>query len=206
MFVSRRLVSLILALISYLWVEVSVAAESSAFCYGKDTEPVATLMDSTTLRFSNFQKAFAELESHRAILKRRFHHELEDQEKASTKTKTRRAREILEKRESAVVAQGTSFIGEALQEKQDACCLWPLQMLYRSTGKYHLAETSAAKCLMMANIPSENWKFGVYQHKTQPSLVLGLSQIDFYPKEVANVDGKKDSTLFGFSRLTLYHG
>ncbi|KAJ6343196.1 hypothetical protein OIU76_005014 [Salix suchowensis] len=93
-------------------------------------------MDSTTSKIQQLQKAFAELESHRAVtlnlkwkeleehfhglersLKRRFH-ELEDQEKQYD-TKTRRAREILEKQEAAVVAKEQASL-EKLQEKRDA--------------------------------------------------------------------------------------
>ncbi|EOX93689.1 FRIGIDA-like protein isoform 1 [Theobroma cacao] len=102
----------------------------------EDTQSVATLIDSTTSKIQQLQKAFAELESHRAItlnmkwkeleehfhgleksLKRRFH-ELEDQEK-EFETKTRKAREILQKREAAVVAKEQASLLR-LQEKRDA--------------------------------------------------------------------------------------
>lgn len=102
----------------------------------EDTDSVATLMDSTTSKIQQLQKAFAELESHRAVtlnlkwkeleehfhgleksLKRRFH-ELEDQEK-EFENKTMKAREILEKREAAVVAKEQASL-ERLQEKRDA--------------------------------------------------------------------------------------
>ncbi|GAV68385.1 Frigida domain-containing protein [Cephalotus follicularis] len=102
----------------------------------EDTQSVVTLMDSTTSKIQQLQKAFAELESHRAVtlnlkwkeleehfhgleksLKRRFH-ELEDQEKVF-ETKTRKAREILEKREAAVVAKEHASLVR-LQEKRDA--------------------------------------------------------------------------------------
>ncbi|KAK6238771.1 hypothetical protein QUC31_004240 [Theobroma cacao] len=102
----------------------------------EDTQSVATLVDSTTSKIQQLQKAFAELESHRAItlnmkwkeleehfhgleksLKRRFH-ELEDQEK-EFETKTRKAREILQKREAAVVAKEQASLLR-LQEKRDA--------------------------------------------------------------------------------------
>ncbi|XP_022771585.1 FRIGIDA-like protein 3 isoform X2 [Durio zibethinus] len=101
-----------------------------------DTHSVATLIDSTTSKIQQLQKAFAELESHRAItlnlkwkeleehfhgleksLKRRFH-ELEDQEKEFEK-KTRKAREMLQKREAAVVAKEQDSLVR-LQEKRDA--------------------------------------------------------------------------------------
>ncbi|KAE8038028.1 hypothetical protein FH972_010575 [Carpinus fangiana] len=102
----------------------------------EDTFSVVTLIDSTTSKIQQLQKAFAELESHRAItlnlkwkeleehfhgleksLKRRFH-ELEDQEK-EYETKTVEAQKLLEKREAAVVAKEQASL-ERLQEKRDA--------------------------------------------------------------------------------------
>lgn len=102
----------------------------------EDTQSVATLMDSTTSKIQQLQKAFAELESHRAItlnmkwkeleehfhgleksLKRRFH-ELEDQEK-EFESRTVAARQMLEKREAAIVAVEQASL-ERLQEKRDA--------------------------------------------------------------------------------------
>ncbi|KAJ0054283.1 hypothetical protein Pint_03130 [Pistacia integerrima] len=102
----------------------------------EDSQSVAMLMDSTTSKIQQLQKAFAELESHRAItlnlkwkeleehfhgleksLKRRFH-ELEDQEK-EFETKTRKAQEMLLKREAVVVAKEHASL-EKLQKKRDA--------------------------------------------------------------------------------------
>lgn len=102
----------------------------------EDTESVATLIDSTTSKIQQLQKAFAELESYRAVslnlkwkeleehfhgleksLKRRFH-ELEDQEK-EFENKTMKAREILKKREAAVFAKEQASL-QRLQEKRDA--------------------------------------------------------------------------------------
>lgn len=102
----------------------------------EDTQSVSTLIDSTTSKIQQLQKAFAELESHRAItlnlkwkeleehfhgleksLKRRFH-ELEDQEK-EFETKTLVAREMLEKKEADIVATEKASL-EILQEKRDA--------------------------------------------------------------------------------------
>ncbi|KAJ1399385.1 Frigida-like [Sesbania bispinosa] len=102
----------------------------------EETDPVATLIDSTTSKIQQLQKAFAELESYRAVtlnlkwkeleehfhgleksLKRRFH-ELEDQEK-EFENKTMKAREILEKREAAVFAKEQASL-QRLQEKRDA--------------------------------------------------------------------------------------
>ena len=102
----------------------------------EDSDSVATLIDSTTSKIQQLQKAFAELESYRAVtlnlkwkeleehfhgleksLKRRFD-ELEDQEK-EFENKTRKAREILEKREAAVFAKEQDSL-QRLQEKRDA--------------------------------------------------------------------------------------
>lgn len=102
----------------------------------EDTHCVATLIECTTSKIQQLQKAFAELESHRAItlnlkwkeleqhfhgleksLKRRFN-ELENQEK-QYENKTMQAREILEKREAAVVAKEQASLSR-LQEKRDA--------------------------------------------------------------------------------------
>ncbi|KAE9603413.1 hypothetical protein Lal_00008224 [Lupinus albus] len=102
----------------------------------EDTESVATLIDSTNSKIQKLQKAFAELESYRAVtlnlkwkeleehfhgleksLKRRFH-ELEDQEK-ELENKTMKAREIVKKREAAVFAKEQATL-QRLQEKRDA--------------------------------------------------------------------------------------
>ncbi|KAI4365774.1 hypothetical protein MLD38_021732 [Melastoma candidum] len=101
-----------------------------------DTQSVASLMDSTSSKIQQLQKAFAELESHRAVtlslkwkeleehfhglersLKRRFD-ELEDQEKVF-ETKARKARELLQKREADVMAKERACL-ERLQKKRDA--------------------------------------------------------------------------------------
>ena len=101
----------------------------------EDTHSVATLIDSTTSKIQQLQKAFAELESHRAItlnlkwkeleehfhgleksLKRRFH-ELEDQEKEFD-TKTMEARVMLEKRQAALAAKEQASL-KRLQDKRD---------------------------------------------------------------------------------------
>ncbi|KAM7269985.1 hypothetical protein ACFE04_029199 [Oxalis oulophora] len=102
----------------------------------EDSQSVATLMDSTSSKIQQLQKAFAELESHRAVtlnmkwkqleehfhglersLKRRFD-ELEDQEK-NFESKTRKAQELLEKQEAAVEAKEQATLSK-LQEKRDA--------------------------------------------------------------------------------------
>ncbi|KAF3568777.1 hypothetical protein DY000_02011115 [Brassica cretica] len=102
----------------------------------EDTRSVASLMDSTSSKIQQLQKAFAELESQRAVtlnlkwkeleehfhglersLKRRFH-ELEDQEK-EYETKTRKAQELLEKKKAAVEAKEKASL-ERLQKKRDS--------------------------------------------------------------------------------------
>ncbi|CAL0305983.1 unnamed protein product [Lupinus luteus] len=102
----------------------------------EDIESVATLIDSTNSKIQKLQKAFAELESYRAVtlnlkwkeleehfhgleksLKRRFH-ELEDQEK-ELENKTMKAQEIVKKREAAVFAKEQATL-QRLQEKRDA--------------------------------------------------------------------------------------
>ncbi|KAK4717628.1 hypothetical protein R3W88_015966 [Solanum pinnatisectum] len=102
----------------------------------EDTQSVATLMDSTTSKIQQLQKAFAELERHRAVtlnlkwkqleahfhgleksLKRRFT-ELEDQEK-EFETKIVQSKKILENRQAAVISSEKASL-ESLQEKRDA--------------------------------------------------------------------------------------
>ncbi|KAK4440948.1 FRIGIDA-like protein 3 [Sesamum alatum] len=102
----------------------------------EDNISAATLMDSTASKIQQLQKAFAELESHRAVtlnlkwqqleehfhglqksLKRRFT-ELEEQEK-EFETKIVESKEMLEKRKAAVVAKEQTSL-ERLQEKRDA--------------------------------------------------------------------------------------
>ncbi|KAI3694757.1 hypothetical protein L1987_77727 [Smallanthus sonchifolius] len=102
----------------------------------EDAKSVATLLESTTSKIQQLQRAFAELESHRAVtlglkwkqiedhfhgleksLKRRFT-VLEDQEK-EFEMKTSQSRQILEKRQAAVMAKEEASL-ERLQEKRDA--------------------------------------------------------------------------------------
>ncbi|KAI7750595.1 hypothetical protein M8C21_022504 [Ambrosia artemisiifolia] len=101
----------------------------------EDAKSVATLLESTSSKIQQLQRAFAELESHRAVtlnlkwkqiedhfhgleksLKRRFT-ELEDQEK-EFEMKTTQSRQILEKRQAAVVAKEEASL-ERLQQKRD---------------------------------------------------------------------------------------
>ncbi|KAK9057475.1 hypothetical protein SSX86_022310 [Deinandra increscens subsp. villosa] len=105
----------------------------------EDTESVATLLESTTSKIQQLQKAFAELESQRAVtlnlkwkqieehfhgleksLKRRFT-ELEDQEK-EFEMKTVQAQKVLEKRRAAVIAKEDASLVR-LQDKRDAAVI-----------------------------------------------------------------------------------
>ncbi|KAL8213966.1 hypothetical protein R6Q57_003415 [Mikania cordata] len=105
----------------------------------EDTDSVATLLDSTTSKIQQLQKAFAELESHRVVtlnlkwkqiedhfhgleksLKRRFT-ELEDQEKVF-EMKTVQSHKVLEKRRAAVMAKEEASLIK-LQEKRDVAVI-----------------------------------------------------------------------------------
>ncbi|GJW11320.1 FRIGIDA-like protein 3 [Tanacetum coccineum] len=102
----------------------------------EDTQSVATLLESTTAKIQQLQKAFAELESHRALtlnmkwkqiedhfhgleknLKRRFT-ALEDQEK-DFKRKTFQSQQVLKNRQADVLAKEEASLNK-LQEKRDA--------------------------------------------------------------------------------------
>ncbi|PIN17479.1 hypothetical protein CDL12_09857 [Handroanthus impetiginosus] len=114
----------------------SQLAFSLDFYVMDDNLSTATLMDSTASKIQQLQRAFAELESHRAVtlnlkwkqleehfhglqksLKRRFT-ELEEQEK-EFETKILESTEMLEKRKAAVMAREQESL-EKLQEKRDA--------------------------------------------------------------------------------------
>ena len=102
----------------------------------EDTHSVSTLIDSTTSKIHQPQKAFAELEGHWVVtlnlkwneleehfhgleksLKRRFH-ELEGQEK-EFETRIVEAQRMLEKWQVAIIAKEQAQL-ETLQEKRDA--------------------------------------------------------------------------------------
>ncbi|GJY48840.1 FRIGIDA-like protein 3 [Tanacetum coccineum] len=102
----------------------------------EDAQSVATLLESTTFKIQQLQRAFAELESHRAVtlnlkwkqIKEHFHGlekslksrftELENQEK-EFKRKTTKSQQMLKKRRAAVMAKEEASLGR-LQEKRDA--------------------------------------------------------------------------------------
>lgn len=114
----------------------------------EDSITTPSLMDSTASKIQQLQKAFAELESHRAVtlnlkwkqleehfhglqksLKRRFT-ELEEQEKEFD-TKIVESKDMLEKRKAAVVAKEQTSL-ERLQEKRDAA----LSAIVTAMGKH----------------------------------------------------------------------
>lgn len=101
----------------------------------EDTQSVATLLESTTAKIQQLQKAFAELEGHRALtlnmkwkqiedhfhgleknLKRRFT-ALEDQEN-EFKKKTIQSQQVLKNRQADVLAKEDASL-DKLQEKRD---------------------------------------------------------------------------------------
>ncbi|KAF5802771.1 hypothetical protein HanRHA438_Chr06g0272681 [Helianthus annuus] len=116
----------------------------------EDVKSVATLLESTTSKMQQLQRAFAELESHRAVtlglkwkqiedhfhgleksLKRRFT-VLEDQEK-EFETKTTQSQQILERRQAAVMAKEAASL-ERLQEKRDAAVVTIADALAKRTN------------------------------------------------------------------------
>lgn len=122
------------------------------------THSVVTLIDCTTSKIQQLQKAFAELESHKALtlnlkwkeleehfhgleksLKRRFD-ELEDQEKVY-ETKTTEARQLLEKREAAILAKEQASL-ESLQKKRDAAAC----ALANARGKHMTITSETPSC------------------------------------------------------------
>ncbi|GER57337.1 FRIGIDA-like protein [Striga asiatica] len=127
----------------------------------------ATIMDSTASKIQQLQKAFAELESHRAItmnlkwkqleehfhglqksLKRRFT-ELEEQEK-DFETKIFESKEILEKRKAAVAAKEQTSL-ERLQEKRDAA----VSSILTAMGKHEKQENRVESQVLEEKTPNE---------------------------------------------------
>ncbi|XP_076914280.1 FRIGIDA-like protein 3 [Bidens hawaiensis] len=124
----------------------------------EDSDSVATLLESTTSKIQQLQKAFAELESHRAVtlnlkwkqieehfhgleksLKRRFT-ELEDQEK-EFEMKTTQAQKVLEKRRAAVMAKEEASLAR-LQEKRDAAVV-AISNAFKKNKNKHCVETES---------------------------------------------------------------
>ncbi|EEF35133.1 FRIGIDA-like protein 3 [Ricinus communis] len=174
----------------------------------EDTESVSTLIDSTTSKIQQLQKAFAELESHRAVtlnlkwkeleehfhglersLKRRFH-ELEDQEKEYA-TKTRRAQEMLEKREAAVLAKEHASL-ERLQEKRDAA-VFAIAHALQKNGQGSSAEPVVVTSDVQFELPSIEYQ----PHDTMAAVANnssenGIMEVMSYP-ELTKLCGAMDS-------------
>ncbi|XWS31167.1 hypothetical protein CRYUN_Cryun23aG0053800 [Craigia yunnanensis] len=171
----------------------------------EDTSSVAPLIDSTTSKIQQLQKAFAELESHRAItlnlkwkeleehfrgleksLKRRFH-ELEDQEK-EFETKTMKAREMLQKREAAVVAkEQTSLV--RLQEKRDAA-VFSITNALEKHRKLSSEEPADVSCdgdsgeLSVEEKPPDSVASGSNSEDIKSSFENGNFEVKSYPQLV----------------------
>ncbi len=159
----------------------------------EDTQSVATLMDSTTSKIQQLQKAFAELESHRAVtlnlkwkqleehfhgleksLKRRFT-ELEDQEKEFD-AKTVEARELLERRQADVLAKEEASL-ERLQEKRDAAV---------SAIAYALEKHGKAR-MGPAAVACEDQKVAAVVEEKQPDVMATECNIEDTKKCSTNV-------------------
>ncbi|KAK1428546.1 hypothetical protein QVD17_17382 [Tagetes erecta] len=125
----------------------------------EESDSVATLLESTTSKIQQLQKAFAELESHRDVtlnlkwkqieehfhgleksLKRRFT-ELEDQEK-EFEMKTVQAQKVLEKRRAAVMAKEEASLVK-LQEKRDVAVIAISKALKKNKNAHVEAESVA---------------------------------------------------------------
>ncbi|KAJ8553029.1 hypothetical protein K7X08_020422 [Anisodus acutangulus] len=168
----------------------------------EDTQSVATLMNSTTSKIQQLQKAFAELESHRAVtlnlkwkqleehfhgleksLKRRFT-ELEDQEK-KFETKIVQSRKILENRQAAIISNEQASL-KSLQEKRDAA-VSAITIAMEKHRKPHevQGESSMFEAKPLYFIPLENtednmkpFKSDVVEVKLYPELVKLCQDMD----------------------------
>ncbi|KAF8107274.1 hypothetical protein N665_0124s0067 [Sinapis alba] len=167
----------------------------------EDTRSVASLMDSTSSKIQQLQKAFAELESQRAVtlnmkwkeleehfhglersLKRRFH-ELEDQEK-EYETKTRKAQELLEKKKAAVEAKEKASL-ERLQKKRDAAVF----AINTALDKYNNAPIGE-RCNALA---ADDNPDGTVQDAEISLPVIGNFEVKAYP-QLLKLCGDMDST------------
>lgn len=144
----------------------------------EEAQSVGMLMDSTSSKIQQLQKAFAELESHRAItlnmkwkeleehfhglersLKRRFV-ELEDQEK-EFENKTVESQKLLEKREADILAKEQASLGR-LQEKRDAAVF----AISTALGKHR--EVSSINAPVVTSFPGGAH---IVEEKTSDSMV-----------------------------------
>ncbi|KAI3450147.1 hypothetical protein Pfo_006812 [Paulownia fortunei] len=161
----------------------------------EDNLSAATLMDSTTSKIQQLQKAFAELESHRAItlnlkwkqleehfhglqksLKRRFT-ELEEQEK-EFETKIVESKEILEKRKAAVMTKEQVSL-ENLQEKRDAAVSAILTAMQKHEKPFSVDSG-------VTN--SENQIEGRFIEENIPDAMVAESNMDGMKKPVENMN------------------
>ncbi|CAH8363079.1 unnamed protein product [Eruca vesicaria subsp. sativa] len=173
----------------------------------EDTRSVASLMDSTSSKIQQLQKAFAELESQRAVtlnlkwkeleehfhglersLKRRFH-ELEDQEK-EYETKTRKAQELLEKKKAAVEAKEKVSL-ERLQKKRDAAVFAINSALVKYNNAPIGERLEDSPNAFAADGTDENPDGTVQEAEISP--VMGNFEVKAYP-QLLKLCGDMDST------------
>lgn len=163
----------------------------------EDNQSAAVIMDSTASKIQQLQKAFAELERHRAVtlnlkwkqleehfhglqksLKRRFT-VLEEQEK-EFETKIVESREVLEMRKASVVAKEQASL-ERLQEKRDAAVSAIMSAL----------EKNGKSCAMASGVVnSENSVEAPVMEAKPPDGILAESSMDVMrrPFENGNVE------------------
>ncbi|XP_018483439.1 FRIGIDA-like protein 3 isoform X2 [Raphanus sativus] len=176
----------------------------------EDTRSVASLMDSTSSKIQQLQKAFAELESQRAVtlnlkwkeleehfhglersLKRRFH-ELEDQEK-EYETKTRKAQELLEKKKAAVEAKEKVSL-ERLQKKRDAAVFAINSALVKYSNAPPIISIASVEdspnAFVAADSTDENPDGTVQEAEISPA--IGNFEVKAYP-ELLKLCGDMDS-------------
>lgn len=165
----------------------------------EDSIATPAQMDSTASKIQQLQKAFAELESHRAInlnlkwkqleehfnglqksLKRRFT-ELEEQEK-DFDTKIVESKELLEKRKAAVVAKEQTSL-ERLQEKRDAA----MSAIVTAMGKHENPLSSGSGVLIREN------KVEAPLLKEKASDVVTTSHINGTTKSIENMNAQVKS-------------
>ncbi|KAK4573408.1 hypothetical protein RGQ29_031391 [Quercus rubra] len=174
-------------------------------------DSVVTLIDSTTTKIQQLQKAFAELESHRAITLNLKWKELEEHFHGLEKS-LKRPRELLEKREAAVVAKEQASL-ERLQEKRDAA------IFAIANAREKQRKVSSEESAVVTDEGQEDIKVssgsGEAEVKSYPQLVTLCEDMDskglhtfisdnrFYHLEVPNLDGRRDSNLLGLRRTCI---
>ncbi|KAL2488343.1 FRIGIDA-like protein 3 [Forsythia ovata] len=165
----------------------------------EDNQSVAMIIDSTASKIHQLQKAFAELESHRAVtlnlkwkqleehfhglqksLKRRFT-ELEEQEK-EFETKIVESKEMLEMRKASVMAKEQDSL-DRLQEKRDAAVSAIMTALEKNGKSFGMAS---------GVVNSENLVEAPVVEEKPPDAILAESNMDFVrrPFEHGHVEVK----------------